>query len=52
MGLNMFLSCMDSGFVETVVFITATMHVLALQTYLKINSEMFILFISKKFQTD
>ena len=52
MGLNMLFSCNNSGLIETVVSITVTIRVFTLQTSLKINSELFILFLSNKFQTD
>ena len=50
MGLNMLLSCKKSCLIETVVSITVIISVLALQIYLKINSELFILFLSKSFK--
>ena len=52
MGLNMLLSCKNSGLIETVVSKTVTIHVFALQTSLTINSELFILFLSNKFQIE
>ena len=52
MGVNIFLNSKNSGLIETVVSITVTILVFALQTSLTINSDLFILFISKKFQTD
>ena len=51
MGLNKFLSCKNSGFIDTVVSITVTLCVFASQTYLTINSELFVLFLPNKFQT-
>ena len=52
MGLNMLLSCKNSGLIETVVSITVKIRVFAFQKSLTINSELFILFLSNKFQTD
>ena len=52
MGLNMLFSCNNSGLIEIVVSITVTICMFASQTSLTINSELFILFQSNKFQTD
>ena len=52
MGLNMLLSCKKSGLIETVVSITVKICVFTLRTSSTINGELFILFISNKFQTD
>ena len=52
MGLNMLLSCKNSGLIETVVSMTVTIRVFALRTFLTINNELFILFLSNNFQTD
>ena len=52
MGLNMLLSCKNSGLIETVVSMNVTICVFALQTSVTINNELFILFLSNKFQID
>ena len=52
MGPNVLLSCKNSGLTETVLSITVKNCVFYLRTSLTINSELFILFLSNKFQTD
>ena len=52
MGLNMLLSCKKSGLIDTLVSITVTIRVFASRTSLTINSELFVLFLSNKFQID
>ena len=50
MGIHIFLNFKNSGLIETVVSITVTICVFALRTSLTINSELFILFLSKNFK--
>ena len=45
MGLNMLLSCKNSGLIETVVSINVKIRVFASRKYLTINSELFILIL-------
>ena len=52
MGLNMLLSCKNSGLIDTVVSVTVTIRVFSSRTSLTSNGNFFILFLSNKFQTD